>query len=81
VTPKEAQLGEIQQRIKMWREDVAECRSRAAAARKAAEAHDADAAHAAEMAARWEVVHDAVRFGHVPNLDGYKGPETGEVAW
>ena len=78
VTPKEAQLGEIQQRIRMWREDVAECRKRAAAARKTAGEHDADAAHAEEMASRWEVVHDAVRFGIVPNLDGYAGPKNDE---
>ena len=79
MTPKEAQLAEIQQRIRMWREDVAECRKRAANARKTADEHDADAAHAEEMARRWEVVHDAVRFGVVPNLDGCTGPNTEEV--
>ena len=79
MTPKEAQLAEIRQRVRMWREDAAECGKRADAARKSADAHDADAAHAEQMARRWEVVHDAIRFGCVPNLDGCKGPETDEV--
>ena len=81
MTPKEAQLAEIRQRVRMWHEDGAECRKRADAARRTADEHDADAAHAEEMARRWEVVHDAVRFGVVPNLDGCLGPVTDEVPW
>lgn len=74
MTPKEVQLGEIRQQIADWRKDVASGRKNAAEARKLAEEHDAEAAHAEEMARRWEVVHDAVRFGVVPNLDGYLDP-------
>ena len=81
MTPKEAQLAEIRQRVRTWREDAAECRKRAAEARKAAGEHDADAAHAEAMASRWEVVHDAVRFQLVPNLDGCLGPASDEVPW
>lgn len=79
MTPKEVQLGEIRQQIRDWRKDVADGRRRAAEARKLAEENDAEAAHAEEMARRWEVIHDAVRFGVVPNLDGCLGPETDEV--
>lgn len=79
MTPKEVQLSEIRQQIKDWRADVARGRQGAADARKLANEHDAEAAHAEEMARRWEVVHDAVRFGAVPNLDGCLGPKTDEV--
>lgn len=81
MTPKEVQLAEIRQQIKDWRKDVTDGRRRAADARKLAKENDAEAAHADEMARRWEVVHDAVRFGVVPNLDGGLGPETSEVPW
>jgi hypothetical protein len=79
MTPKEVQLGEIRRQARDWRKDVTEARKRAADARKLADELDAEAAHSEEMARRWEVVHDAVRFGVVPNLDGCVGPNTEEV--
>jgi len=79
VTPKEVQLGEIRRQIADWRKDAAGSRKRAAELRKRADENDSEAAHAEEMARRWEVVHDAVRFGVVPNLDGCTGPNTKEV--
>jgi len=79
VTPKEVQLGEIRRQIADWRKDAAGSRKRAAELRKHADENDSEAAHAEEMARRWEVVHDAVRFGVVPNLDGCTGPNTEEV--
>lgn len=75
MTPKEVQLSEIRQQIQNWRKDVIECQKRAAQARESAEQSDREAAHAEEMVLRWESVHDAVRFGLVPYLDGCKGPE------
>lgn len=81
MTPKEVQLSEIRRQIRDWRKDVTEAQSRAVDARKLADELEAEAAHSAEMACRWEVVHDAVRFGVVPNLDGYTGPKTDEPPW
>lgn len=78
MTPKEVQLSEIRQQIRDWRKDVTEARKRAANARKLADELDAEAAHSEAMACRWEVVHDAVRFGVVPNLDGCTGPKSDE---
>jgi len=75
MTPKEVQLGEIRQQIRDWRKDATEAQRRAADARKLADELDAEAAHSEEMARRWEVVHDAVRFQLVPNLDGCLGPK------
>ena len=79
MTPKEVQLGEIRRQIADWRKDAAGSRKRAAELWKHADENDSEAAHAEEMARRWEVVHDAVRFGVVPNLDGCTGPNTEEV--
>lgn len=79
MTPKEVQLSEVRRQIADWRKDATGSRRQAAELRKAADEHDAEAAHAEEMASRWEVVHDAIRFGCVPNLDGCKGPEIDEV--
>lgn len=79
MTPKEVQLSEIRRQIADWRKDALGSRRQAADLRKAADEHDAEAAHSEEMACRWEVVHDAVRFGAVPNLDGCLGPNTEEV--
>lgn len=76
MTPKKVQLAEIQQRIRTWREDVTECRKRAAEARKTADEHDAEAEHAEAMVRRWEVVHNAVRLQMVPDLDGALRPAT-----
>lgn len=81
MTSKEVQLSEIRQQIRDWRKDATEAQRRAADARKLADELDSEAAHSEEMARRWEVVHDAVRFGVVPNLDGCKGPEQSEVPW
>lgn len=78
MTPKEVQLSEIQRQINDWQKDALGSRKQAADLRKAAAEHDAEAAHAEEMVSRWEVVHDAVRFGVVPNLDGCKGPKSEE---
>lgn len=74
LTPREAQLAEIRKHIADRREDAAECRRRA-------DAHLAEADAAEELARRWEVVHDAVRFGVVPNLDGCMCPKIDEPPW
>jgi hypothetical protein len=79
--PHANQLAEIRKHIREWHEDAAESQRRAAKCQRMLDEHLAEAAAATEMAQRWEVVHDAIRFGVVPNLDGCLGPETGEVAW
>ncbi|ACU71958.1 hypothetical protein Caci_3049 [Catenulispora acidiphila DSM 44928] len=81
MTPKEAQLAEIAGRVRMWREDVAECRKRAGAARKLAGECDADAAHAEVMTRRWEIIHNAVRLDMVPGLESPVDPKAAEVSW
>jgi hypothetical protein len=73
-TPQQVQLAEIRKHITERREDAAESRRRA-------DEHMAEAAQSNELADRWEAVHDAVRFGVVPNLDGCLGPKTDEVPW
>jgi hypothetical protein len=69
---REHQLAVIQGHIREWHEDAAECQRRA-------DGHLAEAAEATERARRWEVVHDAIRFGIVPNLDGCPDTDTEEV--
>lgn len=73
------QLAEVRTLIREWHEDAAECRRRADECQRLVEENLAEAAAATERGRRWEVVHDAIRFGVVPNLDGCLGPDTGEV--
>lgn len=78
-SPREHQLAEIRNHIRKWREDATECQRRADKCQRTLDEHLAEAAASTEMANRWEVIHDAIRFGVVPNLDGCRGPQTDEV--
>lgn len=60
---RDAQLADIRRHIADYRADAARCQH-------IADRHHADAMAAEEMARRWETVHDAIRFGQVPHLDG-----------
>jgi hypothetical protein len=80
-TAREHQLAEIRTFIRQWHEDAAECTRRADECRRMLDENLAEAAASTQRARRWEVVHDAIRFNNVPNLDGCLGPETGEVTW
>jgi hypothetical protein len=71
-TPREIQLLQIRKHIDDRRED-------AAASRRMAAEHIAEAEESEEVARRWEIVYTGLHLGVIPGLDGCALPDVCEV--